>query len=202
MCRLDCRDDSLRARQELKSVHCLGVGDRLVVRASNLGEPGVLGSYAGIVQSSGDGMGRLGLAVLVLENEGAHAMQHADLSCRDSRGMPLRLNALSASLESVERDVGVGNEIGEDAERIRTTTNTCRHCIGQSAVAIKKLSARLGTDHPLELSDHHREGMWTRHRADYIVGVVDRGDPVTHGVVHGVLQRLGARLNSDHLSPK
>ena len=37
------------------------------------------------------------------------------------------------------------------------------------------------------------------HGADQVVGVVDRGDPVAHGVVHRVLEGLGAGLDRDHL---
>jgi hypothetical protein len=44
---------------------------------------------------------------------------------------------------------------------IRTTTNACSYRIGQPAIAIKKLGARLGADHTLEFPDHHREGVRT-----------------------------------------
>src|SRR4051794_254516 len=104
-------------------------------------------------------MGGLCLAVLVLEDEGTHTVQDADLPCRDRCGMPPRLDALATSLEAVERDVSIGDEIGEDPEGIRTPTNTGHHRVRQAVVSIKKLGARLPADHPLELPDHHREGM-------------------------------------------
>ena len=50
------------------------------MRAANLGEPGVFGSDAGIVQSGGDRMGGFGLTVLVLQDERAHAVQYFDLA--------------------------------------------------------------------------------------------------------------------------
>src|SRR6476469_11021336 len=109
------------------------------------------------------------LSVLVLEYEGTHAMQHPDLPSRDRRGMSTALDALAAGLKAVQRHVGVGNEIGEDAQRIRPTTNAGCHRIGQSSVTIKQLSPGLGADHPLKLAHQHREGMRTRDRTDQVM---------------------------------
>ena len=173
-----------------------------IVRTTDLGEPGVFRPDSGIVQSGGDGMGGLGLAVLVLEYEGSHAMQHADFPSRDRRGMASALDALAAGLEAVQRHVGVGNEIGEDAQRIGTTANASCHRIGQSAVTIQQLGPGLGADHPLKLAHQHREGMWTGDRADQVMGVVDGSDPIPQRVVHRVFQGLGAGLDSNHLSPE
>jgi hypothetical protein len=59
--------------------------------------------------------------------------------------------------------------------------------------------ARLGRDHALELPHDLREGVGATHGADQVVGRVDRGDPVAHGLVHGVLERARARAHRDDL---
>ena len=106
---------------------------------------------------------------------------------------------VAAGLEAVQRHVGVGDEVGEDAERVGTAADAGGDRVGQPAVAVQHLGPGLGADHPLELADHHRERMRPGDRADQVVGVVDAGDPVAHRVVHRVLEGLGARLDRDHL---
>src|SRR6185312_13188351 len=99
--RLDGRNDPLRTRQQLKGLHRLRVGDWLVMRSTDLGEPGVFWPDSRIVESGRDGMRGPCLSVLVLEYEGTHAMQHPDLPSRDRRGMSTALDALTAGLKTV-----------------------------------------------------------------------------------------------------
>ena len=96
-------------------------------------------------------------------------------------------------------DLGVVDELGEDAQRVRAAADAGGHRVGQPAVAVQHLRPGLDADHPLELPDQHRERVRTGDRADQVVGVVDAGDPVAHRVVHRVLERLGAGLDGDHL---
>ena len=111
-----------------------------------------------------------------------------------------RLDALTTGLEAIQRDIGVGDEVGEDAERVGTTANAGGDRIGQPAIAIQELGPRLGADHPLKLTDQQREGVRAGDTANQVVSVVDGGDPVAHRVVHRVLQGLRPRLDRDHLS--
>ena len=141
----------------------------------------------------------LGLAVVVLQHEGPHAVQHPDRAGRDGRRVPAGLHPVAAGLEAVQPDLGVVEEVGEDAQRVRAAADAGGHRVGQPAVAVQQLGPGLGADHPLELPHQHRERVRTGHGADQVVGVVDRGDPVPHRVVHRVLERLGAGLDGDHL---
>ena len=196
---LDGGQDALGLGQQREGLHGLGVGDGLVVRPAGRGQVGVLGADARVVQAGGDRVRLLGLAVGVLQHEGAHAVQHAHLAGGDGRGVPAGLQAVAAGLEAVQGDVGVGDEVGEDAEGVRAAADAGRDGVRQPAVALQHLGAGLGADDPLELPDQHRERVRARDGADEVVGVVDGGDPVAHRVVHRVLERLGARLDGDHL---
>ena len=118
---------------------------------------------------------------------------------RDGGGVPAGVDPVAAGLEPVQRDPGVGDEVGEDAERVRAAAHAGRHRVRQPAVPVQHLRPGLGADHPLELADQHRERVRAGDRADQVVGVVDPGDPVAHRVVHRVLERLGAGLDGDHL---
>jgi hypothetical protein len=66
---LDRRDDALRLRQQAQRLHRLGIGRRDVLGAADVGEPGVLGTDAGIVESGRDRVRLDRLAVLVLQDE-------------------------------------------------------------------------------------------------------------------------------------
>ncbi|SKW59784.1 Uncharacterised protein [Mycobacteroides abscessus subsp. abscessus] len=51
MRRFDGGDDALGARKQQEGIHGLAVGDRAVVRAPALAQPGVLGSNSRVVQT-------------------------------------------------------------------------------------------------------------------------------------------------------
>src|SRR5690606_15965306 len=69
--------------------------------------------------------------------------------------------------------------------------------------------ANLPADHRLEVAHHGRIRVRTRRGADDVIGVLDIGHPVSERLVHGVLERAGARghrvdlgaqpLHADHV---
>jgi hypothetical protein len=113
--------------------------------------------------------------------------------------MPSAFNALTAGLEATERNIGIGDEVGEDAERVGATTDAGGNRVRQPAETVKELGSRFGADHPLELTNQQRERMWAGNRANQVVSAINRGDPVAHRVVHGVFQSLRPRLHSYYL---
>jgi hypothetical protein len=88
----------------------------------------------------------------------------------------------------MEQPDGVGAAADAGDQRIR-----------QAAFGRHHLLAGLSADHRLEIAHHGRIGMRPRHRADAVEGVGHVGDPVAQGLVHGVLEGLGAGLHRHHL---
>ncbi len=144
-------------------------------------------------------MGVLGLPVGVLEHERTGAVQHADLAGGDAGGVPAGGHAVATRLEPVQGDRNVRDEVREDPQRVGAAADARGDRVGQPAVPLQHLGSRLGADHPLELPHQQRERVRAGDRTDQVVGVLDAGDPVAHGVVHGVLERLGAGLDGDDL---
>src|SRR6476660_4154232 len=73
---LERRDDAFELAAKLERSHRLGVGRREEFHAGRVVEPGMLWSDAGIVESGGNRMRLLDLAVLVHQQIGAVAVQH------------------------------------------------------------------------------------------------------------------------------
>src|SRR4029079_7233227 len=86
-------------------------------RPLDVGEVGVLGADARVVETGRDRVRLGGLAVLVLENEGAGTVQDAALAGVDRGGVPAGLVAVSPGLEAVDVDRLVVEDGGEQADR-------------------------------------------------------------------------------------
>ena len=69
--------DSLQPRAQVKGIERLLIGDRHIVDAARVAQPRVLRPDAGVVEPGGDGMRLDDLAVLVLQQIGPVAVQHA-----------------------------------------------------------------------------------------------------------------------------
>ena len=133
-----------------------------------------------------------GLAVVVLHEVAEGAVQHARRAGREPCGVPAGLDALSPGLDADQPDVGVVDEPVEDAHRVGPASDAGDHGVGQAAGEVEDLAARLDADHPVEVADHLGERVRPGDRAEDVVGVADVGDPVTQGVVDGVLEGRAA----------
>ena len=96
--------------EELERVDDLGVGDRLVAGPTDVGEVGVLGPDAGIVEPRRDRLGLEHLTEFVL-----HEVGH---DCRGrTPGTPRSDRGAAGGLDPDQLGVGVG-EAGEDARGV------------------------------------------------------------------------------------
>ncbi len=92
--RFERRDDALGAAQAVEGGERLVVGDADVFGAADVLQVGVLGADAGVVEAGRDRM-RLGdLAVVVLQQVGAVAVQHAGRAADDRRRVLAAVEAL------------------------------------------------------------------------------------------------------------
>ena len=80
----------------------------------------------------------------------------------------------------------------ENTDGIAAAAHTGDDLIGQTASLLQNLPARLFADHTLKFAHHEWIRMRPQRTADDVVRVVRIGDPIAHGLVHGIFQRLGA----------
>ena len=78
-------------------------------------------------------------------------------------------------------------------DRVAAAAHAGNHCIGQAALRLENLLARLKPDHAMKIAHHGRIRMSAQRGAEQIVGCGNIGDPVAHGLADGVLQRAAAR---------
>src|SRR5262245_47598980 len=200
MGRLERGDDPLELRAKLEGVERLLVGHGDVVHAAAILEPGMFGTDARVVEAGGDGMALEDLPVIVLEEIGAIAVQHAGPSAGHRGGMTVRdIEAVAAGFDPIDRDRWLIEEGMEQAHRVRAAADAGDERVGQPPFPLQHLLACLAPDHRLEVAHHGGIGMRARHRADDVEGVVHVGDPVAKRVVHGVLQRARTRRDRTDL---
>ena len=132
------------------------------------------------------------LAVAVLEDVAVAAVQHAGLALAQGGGVLARLGAPAARLDADQLHAGVADEGIEHAGRVAAAADAGDDDVGQPAGLLQALLARLPADDRLEVADHERKGMRPDDAADDVMGVLDRGHPVAHGLVDGVAQGAAA----------
>ena len=92
----------------------------------------------------------------------------------------------------ISRTPVVGHERGEDADRVRAAADAGQDGVGQPALALEHLLARLVADDPLEVADHRRERVRPGDGAEDVVRRLDVGHPVAERLVDRVLERARA----------
>ena len=138
------------------------------------------------------------LAVFVLQQIGAVAMQHARLAGVHRGAVLDALEPAAAGLDADDLHRAVVEEGMEHADGIRAAADSGNDDVGQPALLLKYLASRLRADHRLEVAHHLRIGVRACSSADQVIGVLDIGDPIPQRFVHGVLQRAmtgGDRTN-------
>jgi hypothetical protein len=78
----------------------------------------VLRADAGVVEAGGDAVRLLHLAVLILEEIGAGAVQHAGAAGGEGGGVAAGVDAVAGRFDADDADVGVVDERREEADRV------------------------------------------------------------------------------------
>ena len=78
-------DDAFETAQVMEGLQRLVIGDGDVFCTAAVLQPAMLGADTGIIQAGGDGVGFDDLAVVVLHQVDAIAVQHADLAVAGQR---------------------------------------------------------------------------------------------------------------------
>src|SRR5262245_35875554 len=195
---LERGDDALETGQFAEGAESFRVGDRDVCGATGIPQVRVLRSDPGIVQAGRDRVRFEDLALIVFEHCGEGAVQHT-LSSGDQRGaVPTGLEALPAGLDSDQLDRVIEEGV-EAADRVGAAANAGDHPLGQRALGLERLGAGLRADHALKVPHERRVRSRSDDRADHVMRVLDRGDPVPNRGADRLLQRSGTGFDRDHL---
>ena len=199
MRRLQRRNDALGPRAKLERRQRLLVGRRHVLDAADIMQPGMLRPDARIIQPGADRVRLDDLPVIVLQQIGAVAVQHARPPAGQARGMLAGLDAVPARLHADQPHRRIIEERMEQPHRVRSAADARHRGIRQPALGFLQLRLGFLADHRLEVAHHHRIRMRAGDGADQVIGVLDIGDPVAQRLVHRVLQRGRARGHRLHL---
>ena len=104
----------------------------------------------------------------------------------------------TARLDAVQAHVAIGQEGGEDAERVRPAAHARDHVAGESSFELEDLRARLAPDHTLEVAHDGRIRMRAHRRPDDVMRRAHVRHPVANGFVGGILERARARRDRHH----
>ena len=117
----------------------------------------VLGADARVVEPGADRVRLEHLAVLVLQEQRAHAVHDAGHAAAHRRAVVTRLEPEPAGFDADEPRVGV-DEAGEGPDRVRAAADARDDDVGVGAAEERAaLLARLVADDPLELAHHPRD---------------------------------------------
>ena len=133
----------------------------------------------------------LDLAVIVHQQIGAVAVQHARPAARDRGRVQLR-QPVAGGFDPEYFDTGIVEKRMKQSDGIGAAADAGDQRIRQPAFGLLHLGAGLDADDRLEVAHHHRIGMRARDGADAVKRIVHVGDPVAQRLVHRVLQRAGA----------
>ena len=202
MSTLDSRQDALQAGKRLKSSNGLIVCGIEVLDASRLFPVTVFRADTRVVESCGNGMHVRGLAVTILQHVAVTAVQDALGAETERTGMIAGIRTASARFNSRQADALVVDERIEHAGRIRTTPDTGHNLVGQAANRLLALLSRFAADDRLKITDHHRKRMGPHDGAENVVCRLNRGHPITHGLVDRVAQSARSARDGPHLRPQ
>src|SRR5690625_3094027 len=129
-----------------------------------------------------------GLPVGILEDVGGRTVEDSGPAAGEAGGVAAGLDALAAGLEAEDLDLGVTEERGERAQRVRASSDAGADGVRQPVELVEELFASLEADDVLERAHHRRKRVRTGHGPDDVVGVAHIGD------------RKSTRLNSSHVA--
>src|SRR5208283_2474002 len=113
---------------------------------SRLAEVRELGTHAGIVEAGADRVGLGDLAVVVLQEVGERAVQHARLAPRHRRAVLSAREPVAGSLDAIEPHRALADEAMEGADRVRAAADAGQHRVGKASLPLLDLKSDLLAD--------------------------------------------------------
>src|ERR1700681_4808478 len=140
------------------------------------------------------------LAELILQHVGISSLKNARRSATETGCVVAQCFATSTGLDSYELDCLIFNEVVEDADRVRSSTNADDDRGREFALCLLNLCAGFSSDHAMEIAHHGGIGMSSEHAAEQIMSGSDIRDPIPHRLVNSILECARAGVNDAKLS--
>ena len=131
-------------------------------------------------------MAFLDLAVAILQQIGAVAVQDARFAGIQRGAMLIALKPLATGFDAVNGDIGIVEEGMKQADGVGAAAQSGDQRVRQPAFGFHHLLFRLRADHRLEVAHHSRIRVRAGHRADAVERVGDVRHPIAQRLVHGV----------------
>src|ERR1700722_4460796 len=109
----------------------------------------MLRTHARVVQTGGDGVRLLDLAILILKQHGETAVQNAGAAEGQGRGVAPGAPPTSPGLDSDDFDTRVRHERVESTDGVRTASHACDDRVRESTRLLEYLCTGLAADHSL-----------------------------------------------------
>ena len=116
------------------------------------------------------------------------------------RSVPAGVDAIAARLDADELDLLVGDERGEDPQRVGAAAHASHHARRQPPLALEHLRTSLVADYPLQIAHERRIRRRADDRADHVVRALHVRHPVADRRRGRLLERARARV--DRLHPR
>ena len=155
----------------------------------------MLRADSGVVKPGGDAVRELNLAILVLQEERASALQYAEFAALESSGVFAVYDTLATRLDTAHRHRLVVEKRVKQADRVRAAADAGDEVIRQSFFLLENLTACLVADHALEVAHHHGVRVRAVGGAENVVRAPDVRHPVAHCLVDRLLERLLTSFN-------
>src|SRR5580693_5196552 len=99
-------------------------------------------------------MSERNLAVLILQDVGECALQHARCAALKTGSMLAERSAATSGLNADKPYLPVGDELVKGADRIRAAAYAGNHCVGQPSLFFKNLRFDFAADATVEVAHH------------------------------------------------
>ena len=162
--RFEGRNDAFGAGAKLESGQRFLVGGGDIFDAADVVQPGMFGADAGVVEAGADAVGLGDLAVFILQQVCAIAVQHAGPSAGQAGGMLAGVDAVTAGLDTDQSDGGVVEEGMEQPHGVGAATDAGDRGVGQATLGFLHLLFGFLAYDGLEVADHHRDTGGVRRR--------------------------------------
>ena len=199
--RFERRHDAFGLGEQVEGGEGLPVVHRGVLHPAGVPPVRVLRPDRRIVEAGRHRMGRLDLAVVILNDLGPRAVEHAGRpAAGEPRGVIARARPRPPASTPTSRTWVWGTKAEKIPAALEPPPTQATTRSGNPRAIRRYWAMRLAADHGLEVANHHRIGVRTEDRTENVVGRSDIGDPVAERLVDGVLQ--GLRPAVDRTPPR
>ncbi len=193
----ESRQDAFSLREQEKGIENLFIFDTDVLGTACFLEVGVFRPDARVIQAGGDAFCIADLAVLVLKQIGASAVQNTDSAPAEGGTVLGGLESFAAAFHADQSDLRIVEKSRKDADGVGAAPHAGRYDVRQPAGLFKALSASFLPNGGLKVPHNRRIRMRTAGRSKQVEGVFDVGCPVSERFIDGIFEGSGSPFDGN-----